>query len=124
MAGALSALESATALNTRLTLNIAVSYGARGEIAGAARRLAARARDGELDPDAVDEAALERELLLPNAPDLLLRTSGETRLSNFLLWQLAYTELVFVDKLWPELARQDFEDVLREFNRRRRRFGK
>ena len=96
-------------------LNIAVSYGARGEIARAARTLAA----GE-----IDEAAVERELLLRSPPDLVVRTSGERRLSNFLLWQAAYAELVFVEKHWPAFAERDLDAALDEYRRRGRRFGR
>ncbi|KAJ1457404.1 Decaprenyl diphosphate synthase-like protein [Pelagophyceae sp. CCMP2097] len=121
---ALDKLVRETALHSTMTLNLAVSYGARGELANAARGLAVRVRAGTLDPEQIDEASFESELLLSSAPDLLLRTSGEFRLSNFLLWQLAYTELVFVDQFWPELTRLDFDGVLDEFARRKRRYGK
>ena len=114
---ALDRLEAATAPvpAPRLVLNIAVSYGARGEIARAARTLAA----GE-----IDEAAVERELLLRSPPDLVVRTSGERRLSNFLLWQAAYAELVFVEKHWPAFAECDLDAALDEYRRRGRRFGR
>ena len=124
VAGALSTLAAETADLDALTLNLAVSYGARGEIAAAARTLAERCARGDLAPADVTEDALGAAMALASPPDLLVRTSGERRLSNFLLWQMAYTELVFLDKHWPELDRADFEDVLDEYARRQRRFGK
>ena len=123
---ALDRLEAATAPvpAPRLVLNIAVSYGARGEIARAARTLAARCARGELAAGEIDEAAVERELLLRSPPDLVVRTSGERRLSNFLLWQAAYAELVFVEKHWPAFAECDLDAALGEYRRRGRRFGR
>ena len=117
--------ERRTRRNTRLTLVIAVSYGGRQEIAHAARTLAHRAAAGEIDPDDIDDAALGRSLYTHNIPDpdLLIRTSGEQRISNFLLWQCAYSELVFIDTLWPDFSREDFEAAVREYHRRERRFG-
>ena len=122
---ALETLETETAFaDAALTLHLAVSYGARGEIASAARKLAERVAAGEMDAGDVDEASLGAALALRSPPDLLVRTSGERRLSNFLLWQMAYTELVFLDKHWPELAEDDFDAVLDEYARRQRRYGK
>jgi len=114
-----------TAGNTRLTLVIALNYGSRAEIAGAARKLAAKAAGGELDPATIDEGAIGAELQTADLPelDLLIRTSGEVRLSNFLLWQAAYAELLFVDTLWPDFGEQDFADALNTFAARNRRFG-
>jgi len=114
-----------TAANERLTLVIALSYGSRAEIAGAARRLAARAAAGEMDPSAIDESALAAELQTADLPelDLLIRTSGELRLSNFLLWQAAYAELLFLDTLWPDFDEQTFADALSIYAARDRRFG-
>lgn len=118
-------LEAATAHCRRLTLNLCVSYGSRGELGLAARAIARAAAAGTLDPEAVDEATLGRYLLTHPCPDpdLLLRTSGECRLSNFLLFQLAYAEMVFLDKRWPEVRARDLDLVLEGFNRRERRFG-
>ena len=117
--------ERETAANTRLNLNIALSYGARAEIAAAARRAAEAARDGTLDPATLDEAAFSGLLATAGMPDpdLVVRTSGERRLSNFLLWQSAYAELVFTDVLWPDFGEAEFDAALAEFARRERRFG-
>ncbi|MFL6856558.1 MAG: isoprenyl transferase [Allosphingosinicella sp.] len=114
-----------TAGNTRMTLAIALNYGGRAEIAKAARRLAARVAAGELRADAIDEAALEAELDTAGLPplDLLIRTSGELRLSNFLLWQAAYAELLFVDTLWPDFDAAALGDALALYAGRQRRFG-
>jgi undecaprenyl diphosphate synthase len=117
--------EEVTRANTAMDLVIALSYGGRAEIAAAARRLAEEAAAGRLDPAAVDEDRFAATLFtagLPD-PDLLIRTSGEKRISNFLLWQIAYAELVFVDTLWPDFGRRDLEDAITEYHRRERRFG-
>jgi undecaprenyl diphosphate synthase len=114
-----------TANNTRLTLVIALNYGSRAEIAAAARRLAAEAAAGEIDPGSIDEEAIAAELQTAEFPelDLLIRTSGEVRLSNFLLWQAAYAELLFLDTLWPDFDEQVFAEALSTYAARERRFG-
>jgi len=114
-----------TQANTRLTLVIALNYGSRAEIAAAARRIATKAVAGEIDPEAVDEASIAAELQTRDLPelDLLIRTSGEVRLSNFLLWQAAYAELLFLDILWPDFDERTFADALEHFAGRQRRFG-
>jgi undecaprenyl diphosphate synthase len=114
-------LESETADNDRLQLWIAFDYGGRAELVEAARRVVASG----IAPAEVDAAALERNLYAPDMPepDLLIRTSGELRISNFLLWQLAYAELVFVDTLWPDFGADDLRSALDEYAGRRRRFG-
>ena len=114
-----------TAGNDRLTLVVALNYGGRSEIAGAARKLAARAAAGKLDIEQIDEDALGRELMTDDLPelDLIIRTSGEKRLSNFLLWQAAYSELIFVDTLWPDFDEAAFRAALDEYAGRQRRFG-
>ena len=114
-----------TASNTRLTLVVALSYGSRAEIAAAARELAAKAAAGDIDPAAIDEAALGAELQTAGLPDLdlLIRTSGEVRLSNFLLWQAAYAELLFIDTLWPDFDEACFAGALKTYAARDRRFG-
>jgi undecaprenyl diphosphate synthase len=117
--------EETTRANTSLDLVIALSYGARDEIVHAARTLAAEAASGALDPAAIDEAAFARRLFTADIPDpdLLVRTSGEKRISNFLLWQCAYAEFVFLDVLWPDFGRREFEDAIAEFGTRERRYG-
>ena len=114
-----------TAGNTRMTVAIALNYGSRGEIAGAARLLAERVAAGELAPEAIDEQALEREMFTADLPplDLLIRTSGEVRLSNFLLWQAAYSELLFVDTLWPDFDGEHLRSALGQYAARERRYG-
>ena len=114
-----------TKTNTRLTLVIALNYGSQAEIAAAARKLAARAAAGEVDPASIDDQAIESELQTRDLPplDLLIRTSGEVRLSNFLLWQAAYAELLFLDILWPDFDEQAFADALQVYAARNRRFG-
>ncbi len=117
--------ERATTGNTRLNLNVALSYGARDEIAAAARAVALAALRGEVDAAALTEAGFERFLSTAGMPDpdLVIRTSGEQRLSNFLLWQSAYSELVFLDVLWPDFGAAHFDEALAEYARRERRFG-
>lgn len=124
----LAMIEEAQALtrnNTALTLQIAFNYGARAEITKAARRLAARAVDGQIAVERIGPSDLEAELDTAGVPDpdLLIRTSGELRLSNFLLWQCAYTELVFMDVFWPDFGRAHLERAIAEFRTRDRRFG-
>jgi undecaprenyl diphosphate synthase len=114
-----------TAHNDRLILVVALNYGARSEIAGAARSLAEMVSKGELDPADIDEARIDKELTTAGLPelDLMIRTSGEKRLSNFLLWQAAYAELLFTDILWPDFDEDAFQAALGEFASRQRRFG-
>jgi undecaprenyl diphosphate synthase len=121
----LEAAEARTAIGTRLNLNLALSYGARGEIVAAAQAIARAARDGGLDIEALDEEAFSRFLFTQGMPDpdLLIRTSGEQRLSNFLLWQCAYAELVFMDVLWPDFDATHFARALADFAQRDRRYG-
>ena len=117
--------EARTRANQRLNLIIALSYGSRQEMTAAARRLAELAAAGDLRPEEIDEARFAEGLLtvgIPD-PDLLIRTSGEQRLSNFLLWQAAYSEFVFVDKLWPDFDKNDLLAAVEEYQRRERRYG-
>ena len=111
--------------NARLTLVVALNYGSRAEIANAARELATKAVDGIIDPSTIDEQSMEGELETHGLPelDLLIRTSGEVRLSNFLLWQAAYAELVFTPVLWPDFGEAEFEQAIGEYAARERRFG-
>jgi len=113
------------ASNDRLTLVVALNYGSRSEIASAARELARKAKAGDLNPDDIDEQSIEAELQTHGLPelDLLIRTSGEVRLSNFLLWQAAYAEMVFTPVLWPDFDEKVFAGILTEFSARQRRFG-
>jgi undecaprenyl diphosphate synthase len=117
--------ESLTAQNTQLLLNIAASYGGRWDITQAARKLAQRCANGELRSDDINEELLSRELCLNNqpAPDLFIRTGGDFRISNFLLWQLAYTELWFTQTLWPDLDETVLEQAVMDYRQRERRFG-
>lgn len=123
--GKIAAAEARTAGNTRMTFYVAVSYGGRWDIVDAARRLAGRVAAGELAVAAIDEASLGAELQLHDAPepDLFIRTGGEHRISNFLLWHLAYTELYFCDTLWPDFDDAALESALQHYARRQRRFG-
>jgi len=117
--------EELTAKNTKTTLVIAANYGGRQDITQAARQLARQVSNGELNANEIDEAKFQQHLAFENLPDpdLCIRTSGEQRLSNFLLWQLAYTELVFVDTYWPDFRQQAFYETLKVFINRQRRFG-
>ena len=117
--------EKMTCANARIDVNICINYGARDEILQATRNLARRVAAGELAADGIDEARFEQELLTAGVPDpdLLIRTSGEQRISNFLLWQCAYAELVFVDTLWPDFGKEHLERAIAEFRRRERRYG-
>ena len=110
----------------KLRLNLLISYSGRAEIARAARRLAERVRAGELEPSQIDEAMFETELYTAGMPepDLLIRTSGEQRISNFMLWQLAYTEMYITPTLWPDFTRRDLFEAILEYQRRERRFGR
>ena len=121
----MQAAEALTVGNTRLQLNIAASYGGRQDIAAAARALAEEVAAGRLRPDQIDEDALGARMALADlpAPDLFIRTGGELRISNFLLWQLAYTELWFTDALWPDVDAVLLQTALDDYAERERRFG-
>ena len=117
--------EATTRENARITLTIALSYGGRAEIVAAVRAMARQVASGDLTPEAIDEDCLARHLFtaaLPD-PDLVIRTSGEQRISNFLLWQSAYSEFVFTKTLWPDFSKGDLEAAIDEFCGRERRYG-
>ncbi|MCB1360216.1 MAG: di-trans,poly-cis-decaprenylcistransferase, partial [Rhodobacteraceae bacterium] len=118
-------IEQRTAQNSRLNLTVAINYGGRDELTRAARRLARRVVAGDLDPDALDEAALDQALDTADMPDpdLVIRTSGETRVSNFLLWQAAYSEYEFTPVLWPDFTPETLTEILHRYGTRERRFG-
>lgn len=117
--------ETRTRKNHGLNLTFAFDYGGKEEIAAAARELARAAAEGRLDPETITPELLSSRLFTAGTPepDLVIRTSGERRLSNFLLWQSAYAELLFVDTLWPDFGRKEFMDALAAFSQRERRFG-
>jgi undecaprenyl diphosphate synthase len=126
VASELREVERKTARNDKMTVLLAVSYGAREEIVAAARKLARQVRDGTLAPEDIDDERFASALATAGIPDpdLLIRTSGEMRLSNFLLWQLAYTELVVTETLWPDFREKELMAAIDEYRRRQRRFGK
>ncbi len=121
----MAGLEARTADCRRYDLVLAVNYGGRAEIAAAARRLAREAAEGLRSPDSIDEAALSGRMQIADLPDpdLVIRTSGEQRISNFLLWQCAYAEFVFAEECWPDFDRDALERAMRAFGSRERRFG-
>ena len=123
---AVKMIERATSGGSAMRLNLMISYSGRADILRAARELARRVRAGEMEPEDIDEDAISAELFtgdLPD-PDLLIRTSGEYRISNFMLWQLAYTEVYITPVLWPDFRRDDLLEAVGEFQRRERRFGR
>jgi undecaprenyl diphosphate synthase len=117
--------EELTRRNRTMTLTFAFNYGGRAELVDAARAIGHEVEAGRLDPDKINERTVARSLYAPDMPDpdLLVRTSGEFRISNYLLWELAYAELVFTDVLWPDFRREDLFEAIREYQRRERRFG-
>lgn len=122
----LAEAKESTKNNTRMTLILALSYSAKWEIVEAVKKIAQRAKTGTLDIDDIDENIIKSALATKDVPDpeLMIRTSGETRISNFLLWQLAYAELFFTPVLWPDFRKQHFYQAIRDFQNRERRFGK
>ena len=123
---AMRRVERRTAAHDRMTIQVGVNYGGRADIVQAARRLAERVRAGELAPEAIDERLFADQLFTGGLsdPDLLIRTGNELRLSNFLLWNLAYTELYFTETLWPDFSSEEFERALAAFEGRERRYGR
>jgi undecaprenyl diphosphate synthase len=126
VAAGIRRLMDTTAGNTGLTLLMAFNYGGRDEMVDAARALARQVQSGALRPEDIDEVRISRALYTDGIPDpdLLIRTSGEQRLSNFLLWQIAYTEIHVTEVLWPDFGQEDFFEAVYDFQRRERRFGK
>lgn len=118
-------VEELTKTNKTITLQMAISYGSRAEILYALRKIGQKVRDRLLDPDKITEQIFEDHLYTAGVPDpdLLIRTSGEQRISNYLLWQVAYTELIFVNKFWPDFTPEDFMETLITYQNRERRFG-
>ncbi len=118
-------IEEKTRNRTGMTLNIALNYGARNEIVTAAKNIAKEVKEGKLSIDEIDEDLFSDHLYTSGQPDpdFILRPSGEMRISNFLLWQCAYSEFIFMDVLWPDFTRRDLDKAIEEFNRRDRRFG-
>lgn len=118
-------LEAKTSRNTGMVLQLALSYSGREEIVRAARELARKVKNGSIEPEDITEDLFGASLYTGDAPDpdLLIRTSGEKRISNFLLWQLAYTEIYITDVLWPDFSRSDLEEAIRDYQGRERRFG-
>jgi undecaprenyl diphosphate synthase len=123
---AIKGAEKLTGGNSDLTLTLALSYGSRAELVRATRAIAAKAKKSQLDPDQVDEETLAKHLWLSDLPDpdLLIRTGGDMRISNFLLWQLAYSELYFTETLWPDFGKDDFMAAILDFHGRQRRYGR
>lgn len=119
-------LEKESAENTDLTLCIALSYGSRQEILAAIQKIAQKVASGKMDVSQITQEAFSNELYTRDIPDpdILIRTSGEQRISNYLLWQLAYTELFFTDTLWPDFDKNELCDIIQSFNKRERRYGK
>lgn len=117
-------LQEATARNNAYTINILVAYGGREEIVDAAKQLAQDVAEGKLKPEAINEHVFARSLSLQSEPELIIRTGGDHRTSNFLSWQSIYTEWFFVEELWPEFTKETFTQCLEEYTKRERRFGK
>ena len=122
----LAAAMEKTKHNTKCTLTLALSYSAKWELVEAARKLAAKVQNGDITVDQIDEQSFAAELTTANIPDpeLMIRTSGEHRISNYLLWQMAYTELYFTETLWPDFRREHLYEAIVDYQKRERRFGK
>ena len=117
-------LNDATKENKKKRINLAIAYGGREEIIDAVKKIAREAQQGTIRPEHIDEETLKQHLSLASEPDLVIRTGGERRTSNFLPWQSSYSEFIFIDKLWPEFEKEDFLACIKDFAERERRFGK
>ncbi len=117
-------IETKTKANQAFTLNIALAYGGREEITSAVRQIAKEVKSGKIEPDKITQKTIAEHLWLQSEPDLIIRTGGDIRTSNYLPWQSVYSEWFFIDKLWPEFTSQDLKAILEEFSIRQRRFGK
>lgn len=126
IAAQMAEIERETAANDAFTLCLAISYGSRQEIVRAARLAAEQAKNGVIEPEDIDEAYFSGLLYTAGIPepDMVVRTSGEQRISNYLLWQIAYSELYFTDVLWPDFGRRELEEIIQNYNTRERRYGK
>ncbi len=121
---AMASLMEKTRNNQPYKVNFAMAYGGREEVTDSVKRIAEKVKDGELDPKDIDEKVVQENLYLQSEPELVIRTSGELRMSNFLIWQANYAELYFCDKMWPEFTKQDLIAAIEEYKNRKRRFGK
>lgn len=110
--------------NKGFMLNFAMAYGGREEITDAVKKIISEVKSGKLNPEKVDEKTVQEHLYMQSEPDIIIRTGGEKRTSNFLMWQSYYSEWFFIDKMWPEFTKEDLKQVVKEFNERERRFGK
>lgn len=117
-------LMKATEKNSERRINFAMAYGGREEIIDAVKKIAEQVKAGKLDIDKINEETFSKELNLQNEPDLIIRTGGEKRTSNFLPWQSTYSEFIFIEKMWPEMTKEDFLTCIKEYEARERRFGK
>ncbi|MBN1502532.1 di-trans,poly-cis-decaprenylcistransferase [Candidatus Woesearchaeota archaeon] len=113
-----------TKRHNKYVLNLAIAYGGREEVVDAAKKVAEQIKNGKIDIEQINEETFSKCLYIPDEPDLIIRTGGEQRLSNFLSFQSAYTELIFLKKMWPEFEKEDFVKCLNEFSKRKRRFGR
>ena len=121
---AIKELEEKTKGNDGYTLNMAMAYGGKEELADAMKKIAEKIKSGSLRPEDITEETIAENLYVQSEPDLIIRTGGEKRTSNFLMWQSAYSEWIFLDKKWPEFEKEDFEECLKEYSQRERRLGK
>ncbi len=117
-------LMEKTVKNDRFTINFAMAYGGRAEVIDAVKKLAEQIKDGMIDIDKINEEVFSRSLYMSSEPELIIRTGGEHRTSNFLIWQANYSEWIFLEKMWPEFEKEDFMQCIKEYSNRERRFGR